>query len=410
MKKLLTATAASALMAGPALAQTDGLFAPVVIEDGRNYTASDLMGTRIYAADRAFEMGAPVAAGAATEWDDIGEIGDVVISAEGELEAVIIDVGGFLGIGEREVAVHWSAIQPVVEEDDPGEVFLVLSASRETLEGAPEVERQGALDAGVAGTGATMTGDETVVMAEGTEVEEVPVEGEAEMAEAEAVPAENVTVVEADGALEEGAEEVAADVEAGAEEVAEGAEQVAETVEAEAEEAAAEVEQAAETVGAEATEEAQTTTQTVEVETEAAPEAGAEVVEEGELVVVEEETPDPAEPRLSAERTLLRTPAFEREGYETVAMDELTTEDLTGMRVYGAEDEDIGEISELIMSADGQGIEAAVLDIGGFLGLGEHQIAVTLDELQIMRDGAGLGRAYVDATQEELEAQPQYGG
>ena len=148
----------------------------------------------------------------------------------------------------------------------------------------------------------------------------------------------------------------------------------------------------------------------MEVETEAAPEAGAEVVEEGELVVVEEETPDPAEPRLSAERALLRTPAFEREGYETVAMDQLNTEDLTGMRVYGAEDEDIGEISELVMSADGQGIEAAVLDIGGFLGLGEHQIAVTLDELQIMRDGAGLGRAYVDATQEELEAQPQYGG
>ena len=60
------------------------------------------------------------------------------------------------------------------------------------------------------------------------------------------------------------------------------------------------------------------------------------------------------------------------------------------------------------MAADGQSIERVVLDIGGFLGLGEHQVAVTLDELQIMRDPDGLNRAYIDATQAELEAQPEY--
>ena len=389
MKKLLTATAAGALLSGAAFAQgSDGVFATVTIENGVNYLASDLMGTRVYAAEQEFEPGVPVAAGAAAEWDDIGEIGDVVVSADGSLDAIVLDVGGFLGIGEREVAVNWSAIRPVVEDDDPDDVFLVVNTTREVLEGAPEVERQTnvALDTGVAGTGATMTGDETAVMAEGTEAEMVEEENVevVEAEDAEAMDAENVEVVEADDAEMVEAENV----------------EVVEADDAEMTEMDdAEMAETDDTV---------VTTETVEVETAEAPEAEAEVAEEGTLTVVEDDTVDPAAPRLDGERTMLRTPAFEREGYETVMMDELTTEDMTGMRIYGAQDEDIGEISELVMSEDGQSIERAILDIGGFLGLGEHQVAVTLDELQIMRDEGGLNRAYIDATQEELEAQPEY--
>lgn len=355
MKTLLSATAATALMAGSALADAHaGAFVPLTIEDGVEYTASDLMGERVYAVEQEFEMGMPVPAGTAAEWDDIGEIGDFVIGVDGTLDAVILDIGGFLGIGERNVAVQWSALQPVIEDDDPNDVFLVVNASRAMLEGAPEVERVAEpVDMAMeTGTGATMTGDETVVMAEGTEVEEIP--------------AQDVEVVEA------------------------------ETMEA--------------------TEEAEVVTQTVEVESEAEPVEGevvvveddAEVVDEGTLEVVEEPTPDPAATRLAGDRTMLRTPAFERDGFETVMMDEFTSEDMTGMRLYSATDEDIGEIKDLIMAEDGQSIERVVLDVGGFLGLGEHQVAVTLDELQIMRDPNGLNRAYIDATQEELEAQPEY--
>ena len=385
MKRLLSASAATALMTGAALAQGSA-FVPVTVEDGVDYTASDLMGTRVYAVEQEFEMGTPVPAGTATEWDDIGEIGDFVIGVDGTLEAVILDIGGFLGIGERNVAVQWSALQPVVEDDDPNDVFLVVNASQAMLEGAPEVERIAQPVDMATDTGATMTGDETVVMAEGTEVEEIPAE-DVEVVEAETVeevPAEEVEVVEAEAVEEVPAEEV-------------------EVVEAETVEPAEE----AETV----------TTQTVEVESDA-PEADAEmevveaeeaeVAEEGELVVIEEVTPDPAETRLAGDRPMLRTPAFEREGYETVMSGDFTSEEMTGMRLYSVQDEDIGEIKDLIMADDGQSIERVVLDIGGFLGLGEHQVAVTLDELQIMRDPDGLNRAYIDATQEELEAQPEY--
>ena len=36
---------------------------------------------------------------------NVGEIGDVVLTADGKIDAYIIDVGGFLGVGEKEVAI-----------------------------------------------------------------------------------------------------------------------------------------------------------------------------------------------------------------------------------------------------------------------------------------------------------------
>jgi hypothetical protein len=110
------------------------------------------------------------------------------------------------------------------------------------------------------------------------------------------------------------------------------------------------------------------------------------------------------------ERVLLQAPMIDREGYNQVTMADLNTEDLTGARVYGANDEDVGEISELLLTSDGA-IDRAVIDVGGFLGLGERPVAVTMDELTIMRtqDGDEF-RVYIDSTQETLEAQPEYQG
>jgi sporulation protein YlmC with PRC-barrel domain len=46
----------------------------------------------------------------------IGEIDDVLVDKSGKVEAVVIGVGGFLGIGERNVAVPFSALQWQMEE------------------------------------------------------------------------------------------------------------------------------------------------------------------------------------------------------------------------------------------------------------------------------------------------------
>lgn len=103
-------------------------------------------------------------------------------------------------------------------------------------------------------------------------------------------------------------------------------------------------------------------------------------------------------------------PKVALDGYDRVQPDALTTEDLTGAPVVGVNDEEVGEIGKLLLSSDGK-LDRAVIDVGGFLGLGEHEVAVDMDELTILREsGEGELRVYVDASQKSLEKQPEYKG
>ena len=40
----------------------------------------------------------------------IGRLVDVLVDAAGAPEAAVIDVGGFMGVGTRKIAVHWSTL------------------------------------------------------------------------------------------------------------------------------------------------------------------------------------------------------------------------------------------------------------------------------------------------------------
>ena len=42
---------------------------------------------------------------------DVGRIIDVLVDRNGRVEAVVIEFGGFLGIGTRKIAVDWSAVR-----------------------------------------------------------------------------------------------------------------------------------------------------------------------------------------------------------------------------------------------------------------------------------------------------------
>ncbi len=53
-----------------------------------------------------------------------------------------------------------------------------------------------------------------------------------------------------------------------------------------------------------------------------------------------------------------------------------------GQTVYNAADESIGEINDVIFTTDGS-VEAAVIGVGGFLGIGEKNVAVPLDTIAI---------------------------
>ncbi len=95
-------------------------------------------------------------------------------------------------------------------------------------------------------------------------------------------------------------------------------------------------------------------------------------------------------------------------GYTYAAAEELTADRLNGATLYGPNDERIGEVGEAIITPDGQ-ITQLVVEVGGFLGIGEHDVALDFDRLQIVRsDVGGELRAYSNMTKEELEALPEY--
>ncbi len=87
-------------------------------------------------------------------------------------------------------------------------------------------------------------------------------------------------------------------------------------------------------------------------------------------------------------RTRLTAPSITREGYETAQPTELTADKLQGATVYGPKDESVATINRLVMDDKGQ-VKDVVLDVGGFLGIGAREIAVTPQELNIMRNNQG---------------------
>ena len=237
------------------------------------FYASELIGMDVYssATDYAAEYGdRAVEPDARSQWDDIGEINDIVLSPTGDVQAVLVDIGGFLGIGARTVALDMSQLHFLRDENDAG--FAAVTSSREALEAAPEYRREMDQTAGVTSPDAT-------------------------------------------------------------------------------------------------------------------------------------DTTDAAAPGMAAAPV---RPAFEREGFATADYDQLTADDLEDAAVYDANDENIGNVEELILSPDGK-IEQAIVDVGGFLGMGVHRIGLAFDEMQVMTNADNSDvRVYIDQTRQTLEQRPEY--
>jgi hypothetical protein len=56
-----------------------------------------------------------------------------------------------------------------------------------------------------------------------------------------------------------------------------------------------------------------------------------------------------------------------------------------GLNVYNETNEKLGDINELILDKNGK-VNAVVIGVGGFLGMGEHDIAVSMDKLKFMEE------------------------
>lgn len=104
--------------------------APIGSDSTILYAAADTdqLATRI--------IGAPVFSSTANNADRFGEVNDIVLDENGQVTAVVLGVGGFLGLGEKSVAINFDALDWVVAEDNTER--YVLTTTREALEAAPD--------------------------------------------------------------------------------------------------------------------------------------------------------------------------------------------------------------------------------------------------------------------------------
>ena len=79
---------------------------------------------------------------------------------------------------------------------------------------------------------------------------------------------------------------------------------------------------------------------------------------------------------------------------------------LIGLNVKGADDESIGSVSDLLVEEDGT-IVAAVIGVGGFLGIGQKQVAFAYDRIELL-EVEGEPHFVIDTTAEEMEAAPEF--
>ncbi len=91
---------------------------------------------------------------------------------------------------------------------------------------------------------------------------------------------------------------------------------------------------------------------------------------------------------------------------------------LIGLDVYNSADENIGDINDVILGKDGR-IELVVVGVGGWLGMGEHSVALPWEQVRFSdtprkgdkanaEEGEKPDHAMVNMTKEQLKAMPAF--
>ncbi|RDE08124.1 PRC-barrel domain-containing protein [Pelagibacterium lacus] len=88
-----------------------------------------------------------------------------------------------------------------------------------------------------------------------------------------------------------------------------------------------------------------------------------------------------------------------------LAPGELNETILKDATIYGADDHKVGTVAHLHGSGAGA---QAVIDVGGFLGIGAKPVAVPVDQLDFMRDENGKVHAVTGWTKDELKDMPEH--
>jgi len=79
-------------------------------------------------------IGADVVARAPEGLESVGKVTDLLIDETGKIAGVVVDVGGFLGVGAKPVGLSWAGLEEMQSE---GELMLRTGLTRQELEDAP---------------------------------------------------------------------------------------------------------------------------------------------------------------------------------------------------------------------------------------------------------------------------------
>jgi len=86
--------------------------------------------------------------------------------------------------------------------------------------------------------------------------------------------------------------------------------------------------------------------------------------------------------------------------------DQLLVSNLKGVDVLGSDDKKVGDISDLLFTKDGK-VEAILISVGGFLGVGAKEIALAPSQIQLHEEN-GSWKAKVSMNKDQLKDAPDF--
>jgi sporulation protein YlmC with PRC-barrel domain len=116
----------------------------VVLTAGALLASSGAFAQTMSAGGAALMSSVPSSSLTVTDWykqdiydpsnNKIGSVSDVLVSPNGQINALIVGVGGFLGAGEKNVAVSFNAVKETMKND---KVYLTMNTTKDALKSAP---------------------------------------------------------------------------------------------------------------------------------------------------------------------------------------------------------------------------------------------------------------------------------
>jgi sporulation protein YlmC with PRC-barrel domain len=453
IRKLMAGSALLALMSAGTIsvaAAEDTATKPAVVQgattnDASKTAANDKLVPESPTLATAF-IGRSVYSSNDPESDTIGDVNDLIIGDDGAITDAVVGVGGFLGIGEKDVAVPFDQLQ-VVERD--GEIRLIYAATREQLEAAPAVDltaydpaarfskQQDAMNAAAEPDAATAPLSPAPVPADNMaaapqhDLTAAPAD---KMAATESAPATSSEagflngspdqvratslmgksvygpedqsigevsdlVFEKDGGTRVALVDVGGFLGIGEKTVAIPFDELHITQA----DAAAEPR-----VTVAMTKDQLEQLPTYEpVDTAAAMHAAkpTDNMAAADTPAVPPATVDQAN-QMAANPSQMTTGAIPATA-PTFEAQQVAASDLIGTSVYGNDDANLGEVSDVVFDPSGK-IDAVVVDVGGFLGIGEKPVALDFKTLDIRTDQGGNLIVAVNATKDQLDQAPTY--